>query len=428
MKNNSGYYNSPWPAEDGGSRRLQIPQDLKGINIDSHDHVSFKMRKFKWDFGNMLVLREPGQVYLMRANYLQNRYLRMPSSATVELINPETLETLKKSPRLKGGPMWPGGFAVHRNGKIYVVYGRYCHCLDENCNLLNSYKLPRKDPYNSFVILENGLLVMKNFSKKEKAFLTVLDPETLSPVYEEVETLEPSIARLSAKGNTIYVVGIKSIFRYDMSPENKPVLDTSWKFEYIKDSKQTYGWDVVIGDKNAWFLDNGEHRYQFKMIGAGVSKNPLNFIRVSLTDDCDFTLEPVCGEKKGTVTNPPLFVEDKKILVVYDSGNSVMRALKYNEQEKNFNELWRKDNFGCSSHMIYFPDTEELCTNDYKTFKGDNSVVLNIETGKEKSRVALNNIFQGVIFPSPGWKRDYYYLTLDRLVRVSFKTIKTDKG
>jgi len=84
--------------------------------------------------------------------------------------------------------MWPGGFAVHKNGKIYVVYGRYCHCLDADCRLLKSARLPRNNPYNSFLILDNGYLVMKNFSNKKKAHLTILDPETLEPVCEEVET------------------------------------------------------------------------------------------------------------------------------------------------------------------------------------------------------------------------------------------------
>lgn len=415
----SGYYNSPWPGEDGSARRLQVPNGLTGLNIGEDDQANTTIRRLWWDFGNMVVLGEKGKVYLMRANYLKNRYLFLPSTSVVELIHPETLEVIKKSPRLKGGPMWPGGFAVHRNGNIYVVYGRYCHCLDADCNLLKSARLPRNNPYNSFVILDNGYLVMKNFSQSKKAYLTILDPDTLAPVCEEIETVEPSIARLSAKGNTIYVVGVTTIFRYHFTPEGKVVLDESWKFTYIKDPRQTYGWDVVLSEKEAWFLDNGKHTYQFQMIGAGVSKNPMNFIRVSLTDASDTTIQAVSGIPKGTVTNPPLFAEDRQILIIYDSGNSVIRALKYNKDSKTFEELWKKEDFGCSSHMIYFPNTGELCTNDYKTFTGDSSVVLDIETGEEKFRTKLRNIFQGVVFPSPGWNRDYYYLTLDALVRCN---------
>jgi len=414
----SGYFDSPWPAEDGSARRLQVPAVAGGLIIGASDTPRVTRRRLWWDFGNMLVLREPGQVYLMRANYFKHRLFRMASSAIVERIHPETLEVMQTSPRLAGGPMWPGGLAVHRNGKIYVVYGRYCHCLDADCNLVKSFELPRNDPYNSFVILDNGYLVMKNFSTDRKAYLTILDPESMEPVCEEIETLEPSIARLSAKGNTIYVVGVESIFRYPFS-EDGPVVDPSWRFHYIRDPKQTYGWDVVLSEKDAWFLDNGKHTYQFRMIGAGVSRNALNFIRVSLDDPRDTTIQPVSNLPRGTVTNPPLFAEDRKILVVYDSGNSVMRALKYDETTKGFEERWRKDGFGCSSHMIYYPATGELCTNDYKTFGGDSSVVLDIETGDEKFRTNLRNLFQGVIFPSPGWDRDYYYLTLDAVARVS---------
>ena len=367
----------------------------------------------------MIVLREPGQVYLMRANYFAHRFFRLPSSSIVERIHPETLEVIRTSPRLAGGPMWPGGLAVHRNGKIYVVYGSYCHCLDADCQLVKSFRLPRNDPYNSFVILDNGYLVMKNFSTDRKAYLTILDPESMEPICGEIETPEPSIARLSAKGNTIYVVGVRSIFRYAFGAGGYPTLDPTWRFTYIRDPKQTYGWDVVLSDKDAWFLDNGKHRYQFRMIGAGVSRNPLNFIRVSLDDATDTTLQPVSGQSRGTVTNPPLFAEDRQILVVYDSGNSVMKALKYDETTRGFDELWRKDDFGCSSHMIYYPTTGELCANDYKTLRGDSSVVLDIETGEEIFRAGLGNLFQGVIFPSPGWDRDYYYLTLDAVARIS---------
>lgn len=419
MTKKSGYYNSPWPGEDGSAVRLQTVGTGSGPGFTPDETPEVAMRRFFWNFGNMLVLREPGQVYLMRANYLKHRYLRMHSTSFVERIHPETLEAIKKSPRLPGGPMWPGGLAVHSNGKIYVVYGRYCHCLDEDCNLLKSFKLPQSDPYNSFVILDNGYLVMKNFSFRKKAHLTVLDPESLEPVCEDIETPEPSIARLSAKGNTIYVVGVDSIFRYNWAKDNRPVLDESWRFQYIRDPEQTYGWDVVLTENDAWFLDNGKHRYQFQMIGAGVSKNPLNFIRVSLKDASDYTIEPVSGLWRGTVTNPPLFAEDRKILIVYDSGNSVIKALRYDPIKKTFAEIWKKSGFGTSSHMIYYPQTGELCTNDYRTFKGDSSVVLDIETGKERSRVKMNNLFQGVIFPSPGWNNDYYYLTLDGLARIS---------
>jgi len=79
----SGYFNSPWPGEDGGARRLQIPSNFSGLNIGTNDKLHVIRRRLWWDFGNMIVLGEKGKVYLMRANYLQKRYLGLPSSSIV---------------------------------------------------------------------------------------------------------------------------------------------------------------------------------------------------------------------------------------------------------------------------------------------------------------------------------------------------------
>ena len=79
----SGYYHSPWPGEDGSAQRLQTPNEGQGLNIPVDATPIVTKRRFLWDFGNMIILRDQGQVYLMRANYLKHRYLRMPSSSTV---------------------------------------------------------------------------------------------------------------------------------------------------------------------------------------------------------------------------------------------------------------------------------------------------------------------------------------------------------
>ncbi|MCB1854432.1 MAG: hypothetical protein KDI05_06130, partial [Halieaceae bacterium] len=58
-----------------------------------------------------------------------------------------------------------------------------------------------------------------------------------------------------------------------------------------------------------------------------------------------------------------------------------------------------------------------------KSFKGlregENSVVLDIETGLEKARLPMGNYLQSVTFSSPGWGRDFYWLGLDRLSRIA---------
>ena len=111
----------------------------------------------------MAVLGAPGEVFLLSHSVIRS-HIGLPTSASVTRIDPESLNTLYRSPTLQGGPMWPGGMAVHINGNLYVVYGRYAHKLDRQCNLLSTYLLPLNEPYNSFVVLDNGLIVTKNLS------------------------------------------------------------------------------------------------------------------------------------------------------------------------------------------------------------------------------------------------------------------------
>ncbi len=77
-------------------------------------------------------------------------------------------------------------------------------------------------------------------------------------------------------------------------------------------------------------------------------------------------------------------------------------------------------------HTLYYPDTGEVVSADYQSLKtwrgltkGENSVILDIETGRQKARVPMGNVMQSAVFPAPGWGRDYYWLGLDRLVYVS---------
>ncbi|MDJ0655777.1 MAG: hypothetical protein QNJ40_16550 [Xanthomonadales bacterium] len=419
MDRRKGYFDSPWPGEDGGPQRLQIPRGIRGLDIQPGEKLVSTSRRLM--SGNMVVLREPGEVYLMTIAMMRNRLLRLPAHSRIEKIDPVSLEPIARSPKLKAGGMWPGGFAVHRNGDLYVTYGSYCHRLDPNCELVSSFRLPKAEPYNSLVILDNGYLVMKQLSDTRNAVLTILDPDTMRPVCESIETLEPSISRLSAKGNTVYVTGTRSIFRYHWNDESgKAELDENWIFDYNQGSQQSYGWDPVISGNDAWFMDNGKHSYKVSMINAGVTPTPLNVIRVSLGDAGSNTMAAVSGIDGGSVTNPPLYCHQRKILVAYDSANSVICGFKYDESSGALSKIWQKTAFGCGGHMIYYQDTAEVVTNDYKRF-GDSTVVLDIESGEEKGRASLNSISQGVIFSSPGWARDFYYLTFNSISRVEVR-------
>jgi len=411
----SGYLASPWPGEDGGPERLQVPRSGAGLALRAGETLGCVTRNTL--LSTMTVLGAPGEVYLLTHSALRS-HVGLPTTARVELIDPQTLRTVRRSPRLAGGPMWPGGMAIHRNGDLYVVYGRYAHRLDRACAPLASLRLPVGEPYNSFVILDNGRIVTKNLSETTNARLCVIDAASLSFACADVECPEPSIARLSATGNTVYVVGVRSIFRYRWDDgAARLVRDPDWRFDYVGTSRQTYGWDVVLDGQHAWFMDNGKHRYFRRMVGAGVSPTANRLIRVSMTDAGDHRSLDVCGVEGGSVTNPPLYDVRRRIAVGYDSANRHLQAWRFDPDTRAMAPLWQKAPFGCASHLILYPDTGELVVNDYRN-GGEEVVVLHIESGAEIARVRSGGFNQGVVFPSPGWGRDFYWSSMGRLARV----------
>ena len=411
----SGYLDSPWPCEDGGPQRLQEPRHGRGLHLQAGETLGCVTRNTL--LSTMTVLGAPGEVYLLTHSALRAR-LGLATTACVELIDPATLQPLARSQRLAGGPMWPGGMAIHRNGALYVVYGRYLHRLDRQCVWQASLRLPINEAYNSFVILDNGLIVTKNLSRTTPARLTVVDPDMLAPAGADTICPEPSVARLSASGNTVYVVGVRSVFRYHWSEADGQLMaDPGWNFDYIGDSAQTHGWDAVIDGNNAWFMDNGRHRYVTSMVGAGVSRSANRLLRVSLQDARDHSVLDVSGRPGGSITNPPLVDRQRQIVLGYDSANRVLQAWHIARYSGMLEPLWTKDPFGCASHMVLYPHSGEVVTNDYRRH-GEEVVVLDITTGRELARVRVGGLTQGVVFPSAGWNRDLYWSSMGRLARV----------
>jgi hypothetical protein len=93
------YFDSPWPAEDGGPQRLQIGHGAAGLALRSGGSLGWVSRRIM--MGTMTVLGAPGEVYLLTHSMLRSR-IGLPTSACVERIDPNTLATLECSPRLAG--------------------------------------------------------------------------------------------------------------------------------------------------------------------------------------------------------------------------------------------------------------------------------------------------------------------------------------
>ena len=164
-------------------------------------------------------------------------------------------------------------------------------------------------------------------------------------------------------------------------------------------------------------MDNGRHRYLTTMVGAGVSRTANRLVRVALQDSRDHTLLDVSGLAGGSITNPPLVDRQRQIVLGYDSANRVLQAWRILPDTGALEPLWKKHPFACASHMVLYPDSGEVVTNDYRRL-GEEVVVLDITTGQERARVRVGGLTQGVVFPSTGWERDFYWSSMGRLARV----------
>jgi hypothetical protein len=417
----SGYWPSRWPGEDAGPGRTQCPRAGSGPGLEA-GRVDVRSREAI--ASTMVVLRDPGELYLLRHT------LGPDTTAWVERVDPVTLEPIARSEDLAGGPTWPGGLAAHANGDLHVVFGNHAHRLGADLTLLASCELPRRLPYNSFVVVPDGHLVTKDFggarpgqdpgaAAPPPAELLALDPETLE-IVARCEIPEPSIARLSADGDRVYVVGTSTLYRVRWDG-TRLVLDDGFAGRYRTMPGQTYGWDAALALGAAWFLDDGEgsERYAGTFRGQGISSAPLHLVRVDLATGA-VSLTEICGLPGGLVANPPVVDEGRRIAVGFDSGNGVLAAFDIAADGSTALRWRREQNHGC--HLLLFPDTGELVTADHDaTAMADAIVVLDIETGRERLRVASGSPVQSVLFPAAGFGRDFYYCSFAAVARVSAK-------
>jgi hypothetical protein len=410
---------SPWPAEDGGPRRLQVPTSPHpGLGLAPGQALSVTHREAPGT--TMVVLRDPGEVYVLRHGFGDD------APCWVEQVDPVTLEVLRRTPDLAGGPMWPGGVAVHADGSLHVVFGNHAHRLGADLTVLGSLELPRPRPYNSFVTLPDGHLVTKDFAgrrpgqpdePREPCELLVLDPTTLA-VVARVGLPEPSIARLSADGDDVYVVGDTSLLRVGWDGA-RLTLDDAFIAPYRTLTGQTYGWDAVLALGAAWFLDDGEgtDRYNGSFRGQGISDAPLAIVRVDVATGA-VTRTEVCGLPGGLIANPPLVDADRRIVVGYDSGNGVVTAFDV-DGDGALAERWRRD-LDHAGHPLLFPATGELILGDHDRARmADQVVVVDVATGDELARADTGSPLQSVVFHAAGFDRDAYLCSMSTLTRIT---------
>ena len=127
----------------------------------------------------------------------------------------------------------------------------------------------------------------------------------------------------------------------------------------------------------------------------------------------------MCGEPGGIIANPPIIVEDQRVAIGYDSGHGKMAVWRWSGDDHALQPLWQRDQ-NHASHSLVYPGSGEVVTMDYDVARGmDQCVVLDIQSGTEHARIDTGSPVQSVVFPCPGWERDFYVLTMTTLTRVA---------
>jgi hypothetical protein len=344
----------------------------------------------------------------------------------VEQLDPLTLEVRHRSPDLDLGPFWPGGFGVLADGAVLVVQGRHVHRLDADLQPVASRSMAVAAPHNSFVVLADGSVATKDLQRPDgpASTLSVLDPVTLDDRCPPLMLPEPSVARLSADGNDVVVVGVDSLLRVTWEPDTGGLgLDPDSTVRYRTRPDQSFGWDPVVDAGAVWWLDNGDHTYNngLTFLGNGVAEGPVRLWRVTMRPDgqgwdpATVASVEICGAPAGVVTNPPLVDPSRNLAVGYDSANGVLAAFSADALELQ----WRIP-LNTSQHLVLYPDTGELVANDHDPASGDALVVIDIRDGTVRTRTAVDSPTQSPVFGCPGVGRDFIYVSLSTIARVAF--------
>jgi hypothetical protein len=444
------YWPRPWTCEDGGPRRWGCATGQEGLGLKPGERL--EVTALVDAFGtDALVRREPGELYALRHDVP----LRGPQSSSVEgwveRLDPETLAVTASTPPLPGGPYWPGGIAAHAGGDLHMVFGHWAHRLSPDLDVLASHRLPVERPHNSFVVLDGGELVTKDCDApagRQPSTVSVLDPESLLPMAAPLRLPEPSIARLSSDGETVIAVGTTVVFRLRLDREAGRIeIDDQWRPSYGPAPGRSYGWDPVITDEHVLWMDNGRNRVDRTMLGSGEQRGPVR-LWWARRDDGSVRSAEISGLPYGTESNPPAWDPERQIVVAYDAGNAVLRAWRASGDD--LEPLWRRDGLAHAGHLIVYPDTRELVAQDWRDVAtlrrpgvrrllgpslrffsrfaaarraslrtgSDQLVVLDLDGGGEKARVAIPSPSQAFLFPAPGFGRDVYYQSLTTIARV----------
>ena len=386
-----GYYqNSTCATEYGGIRRQKHARS-PGLNIQPDETLQVTSRRFekgKWVVGTV---NADNRLFIFGCSVPSQPDI---SIGWVEEVDPITLETIRQSPDLKtGGHNWCGGAAVLADGTIITGFGNRIHKLTLDLELIAELELPVDHAHNGISLLSDGMMITRNLEHdhSKKSVFTVFDTNTLQ-VVKRVEFVGASIGRFcvdpTPDGDYVYATTPTHIHRLIYKNQNL-VLDQNWNASYdLPDENQSFAWCNTVGDDSVWFMDMGDTPpLETIMRAYPVGTKPVAF-------------------SNGGHNSSPLYVQDKRILLTFDTANRKTGAWRFNGPGE-FESLWVHD-IGNSNQVFYYPDTGEVVLDDVLEDNNVDTVLIDIETGEEKSRVATGARYAAAMAFYPGLDRDFY--------------------
>jgi hypothetical protein len=416
----NGYYqNSTCATEYGGVRRQKHARS-PGLNIQPGETLKVTSRRFakgKWVVGTV---NADNRLFIFGCSVPSQPDV---SIGWVEEVDPITLESISQSPELTtGGHNWCGGAAVLADGTIITGFGNRIHKLTLDLELIAELELPVDHAHNGISLLSDGMMITRNLEHDhgKKSVFTVFDTNTLQ-VVKRVEFVGASIGRFcvdpTPDGDYVYATTPTHIHRLIYKNQNL-VLDQNWNASYdLPDENQSFAWCNTVGDDSVWFMDMGDtppletimRAYPVGTQPMAFSKScsaPVRVHRVSTTDSNSTDVLTPFELPYGGHNSSPLYVQDKKILLTFDTNNRKTGAWRFNGPG-DFEELWVHD-IANSNQVLYYPDTGEVVLDDVLDDKTVDAVVIDIETGEEKGRTATGTRYPAAMAFYPGLNRDCY--------------------
>ena len=237
----------------------------------------------------------------------------------------------------------------------------------------------------------------------EPAELLVLEPERLEVVARLALPEAVDRATVGRRRRPSTWSAPSHLYRVHWDGAARCTLDDDFTVRYRTIEGQTYGWDCVIALGAVWFLDNGfgSERYAGTFRGQGVNPAPLHLVRVDLATASghahrDLRAAERCrrepaARRRARGASSWASTAATACVAAFDIAADGARSRRWQ----------REQNHAC--HMLLFADTGELVTTDHDASRMvDDIVVLDIETGDERVRVASGSPLQSVVFPAAG--------------------------